>query len=191
MTIRHHPWPEPLVLGESVAVQGVCLTVASIGNGSFDCDLLDETRRATAIADATQGYGLNLERAMKAGGRFGGHFVSGHVDGTAFVDAIHPVGRDWSIRIRHDQADWNSEIISKGSVAVDGVSLTVVDAGDDYFVVHCIPHTWMHTTLSSLHPGMRVNIETDILGKYVRRFVSGASHTTGRLSLATLISSGY
>lgn len=191
VTIRHRPWADPLDLGESIAVQGVCLTVAAIGTGSFDCDLLDETRRATAIAGKCVGCDLNLERAIKAGGRFGGHFVSGHVDGTAEVDSIRTVGRDWALCLRCDQAPWHVEIVVKGSVAIDGVSLTVVDMSDDRFVVHCIPHTWAHTTLSSLQRGQMVNIETDILGKYVRRFIADGPHVSSRLSPATLISAGY
>jgi riboflavin synthase len=178
-------------LGESIAVQGVCLTVASAAFDTFACDLLEETRQRTALGRKVEGSSLNLERAVKAGGRFGGHFVSGHVDGTATVDSVRPVGRDWALSLRVRKEAWTADIIAKGSVSIDGVSLTVVDVATEGFVVHCIPHTWGHTTLSTLRAGDTVNIETDMIGKYVRQFLATADHAADHLTPAALISAGF
>lgn len=165
---------DPLVLGESVAVQGVCLTVDEITAGGFRCDLLDETLSRTTLGSIPLKARVNLERAMKAGGRFGGHIVQGHVDAVGTVEAIAPRGRDIELRVKCP-AGFARMCVEKGSVAIDGVSLTLVEAGDGHIAVDIIPHTLAGTSLSSLRPGAGVNLEADIIGKYVLRALGGAA----------------
>ncbi len=161
------------ITGESIAVNGICLTVASPGAGYFDCHLLSETLARTSLADPVVGRKLNLERAMPPSGRFGGHFVTGHVDGVGHVSRIEELGRDRRIFISCPE-DLCSGIVMKGCIAVDGVSLTVTSLSDNAFSVDIIPHTARATTLGGVQTGTAVNLETDILGKYVRRYMPQA-----------------
>jgi riboflavin synthase len=189
VTVGHVPWPDgALVLGESVAVQGACLTVARIGNGSFHADLLDETLARTALGALAPGAAVNLERALRPSDRLGGHLVSGHIDETGRLEMLEPRGRDWRVRVRvsHEAA---RQTVRKGSVALDGISLTVADLGDDWVEVHVIPHTWQVTSLAERKPGDPVNVETDILGKYVARLL-GTGRPEG-LTLAKLEQAGF
>lgn len=156
--------------GASIAVDGCCLTVADLGDGTFEADLMAETLRATALGDLREGARVNLERPLAADGRFGGHVVQGHVDGVGTV-----VGRDaepGTVFLTVEAPSVAGELVPKGSVAVQGVSLTVVDVEADAFRVGLIPHTCEVTTLGDLEPGDRVNLEADILGKYVHRYVT-------------------
>ena len=169
LTVAHDPWTPALEPGESIAVQGACLTVARPEPGRFVCDVLEESLRRTSLGDKPPGARLNLERARRAGDRFGGHFVTGHVDGTgALVSRGRADAGDWVLRISCPEALIGG-IVPKGCIACDGVSLTVVDLDPDGFSVHVIPFTLDRTSLGDLRPGDAVNIETDLLGKYVQR----------------------
>lgn len=189
LAIAHAPWAEgPLALGESVAVQGVCLTVARLGDAAFGADLLDETLTRTALAALHVGAGVNLERAVRPTDRLGGHVVSGHVDDAGRIETIEPRGRDWRVRVRFS-AEAARQTVMKGSIALDGISLTVAALGDDWFEVHIIPHTWLATSLPERKAGDPVNLETDILGKHVARLLGGAR--PGGLTLEKLVQAGF
>jgi riboflavin synthase len=162
------PLAGDLAAGESVAVNGVCLTVTAAGADRVHADIGPETARVTTLGSMRPGDRVNLERAMRADSRFGGHFVQGHVDGTGTVRQVRPEGDSYWITIvlADELAPY---LIRKGSIAVDGVSLTVADLRDGEFDVMIIPFTWTHTNLSALVPGSRVNLECDMVGKYVAR----------------------
>jgi riboflavin synthase len=155
--------------GESIAVNGVCLTLTRHSAGHLEFDVLRETLDRTALGGKAAGALLHLERALRMGDAVGGHWVSGHVDGTGTVVSCEAAGRDRILAVR--APDLLPGIVCKGSVALDGVSLTVVqtDPARGLFSVHLIPHTWENTAFSALKPGDRLNIETDMLGKYVRQ----------------------
>lgn len=184
------PWPDPLVLGESIAVQGVCLTVAKILSDGFSADVLDETLACTAFGSLFSNARVNLERALAAGDRLGGHIVQGHVDAVGHVLSIRPRGRDIVFRVGTD-ASVLRHIVHKGSIAIDGTSLTVSDLSDEggWFEVNLIPTTLRETSLSERKPGDAVNLETDVLGKYVERLLQGTDPREPRegLSLAEII----
>ena len=161
-----------LSLGESIAVSGVCLTVTSFTGDSFTVDVSGETLTRTTLSELTAGKVVNLERALLAGGRMGGHIVNGHVDGVGVVKKIIPSGESevfW-FSLPHELARY---VVEKGSIAVDGVSLTVNEVEGNGFSVNIIPFTQTTTTFGDLKPGQTVNIECDIIGKYVEKFVSG------------------
>jgi riboflavin synthase len=157
-----------LSLGESVAVNGVCLTVTSVEGGLLHADIGPETARATTLGALRPDQPVNLERSMRADARFGGHFVQGHVDATGVVEKMWPDGDARWLTIGFP-IDLSPLLITKGSVSVDGISLTVAALRDRQFDVMIIPHTWSHTNLSSVREGDRVNLECDMLGKYVVR----------------------
>ena len=168
---------EGLKIGDSIAVNGVCLTVVSLGNNYFAADVMHETLNRSALVRLSSGSRVNLERAMPADGRFGGHIVAGHVDG---------VGKLVQIK-RDDTAVWYTVqaapailryIVEKGSIAIDGISLTVASLSGDSFQVSVIPHTLAHTSLAARHTGDPVNLENDCIAKYVEKFVSAASGGT-------------
>ena len=156
--------------GESVAVNGVCLTVTRVEAGAFYADIGAETNRLTTLGSLKPGQPVSLERAMRADSRFGGHFVQGHVDGTGTVEGLTRDGETVWIRIRVPPA-LAPYLVRKGSIAVDGISLTIADLTDTWFDVMIVPFTWMHTHLPALAPGDRVNLECDMVGKYVARAV--------------------
>lgn len=162
--IEHRRWPTPAAKGESIAVQGVCLTVVSSQTESFTCDLLHETERQTTLGWAKPGQHVNLERALRIGDRVGGHFVTGHIDGQGTIEKIEQAGGDFVLKIRCP-SHLTETLVLKGSIAVDGVSLTIAGLAGDVCVVHIIPHTWARTTLSRSEVGGRVNVEADILLK--------------------------
>ncbi len=159
-------------LGESVAVSGVCLTVSGKGEGKFTADVSRETLSRTTLSSARPGTRVNLERALTLSGRLGGHIVYGHVDGTGTIRGIRPQGE---ARVFHIEADPSimKFVVYKGAVAVDGVSLTVGVVRPDGFELTLIPLTMDRTTLGSSRPGERVNLEADIVGKYVLRHLEG------------------
>lgn len=157
---------DELQIGESVAVAGACLTVVAIEGGRFAVEVVDESRRRTTLGALRTGQAVNLERALRANSRLGGHFVQAHVDCTATVRAIDPDGESQLISFSHPP-QYRTQIVEKGYVAVDGVSLTVVATGPDWFKVALIPHTRSVTTLGGLEVGSRCNLETDVLAKYV------------------------
>jgi riboflavin synthase len=164
------PFASELALGESVAVNGVCLTVTLAAGGDMYADIGPETARVTTLGSLRRGQPVNLERAMRADSRFGGHFVQGHVDGTGVVDDVRTEADARWITVTFPEA-LASYLVQRGSVAVDGVSLTVAGLARDRFDVMIIPFTWAHTNFSSLRIGSRVNLECDMVGKYVGRTV--------------------
>lgn len=162
---------EDLSLGDSIAVNGVCLTVTSFNDaGVFEAEVMPETFRRTNLSGLSPGKHVNLERALAAGGRFGGHFVSGHVDGTGILIGKRPEGNALILRFSIP-AELGRHIIKKGSVAVNGVSLTVSDVLPDGFEVSLVSHTQKATTLNDIQTGERVNIEVDMIGKYVENYL--------------------
>ncbi len=157
---------DELAIGESVAVAGACLTVVAAGNGRFEVEVVDETQRRTNLGSLRAGQRMNLERALRSDQRLGGHFVQAHVDCTARVRAIEPDGESQLITFSHPSA-YRTQIVEKGYVTVEGVSLTVVATGQDWFKIALIPHTSSVTTLGKLRIGESCNLETDVLAKYV------------------------
>lgn len=155
-----------LHIGDSVAVNGACLTTVAIADGCFDVDVVSETLQRTSLGTLRPGDGVNLERAVRAGDRLGGHLVQGHVDGLATVTAVTPDGDGRRVAFRVDPG-LARYIVEKGSVAVDGVSLTVAVRTPASFEVALIPHTLSETTLGEAREGTRVNLEVDLVAKYV------------------------
>ncbi len=161
---------EDMHIGDSIAVNGVCLTVTSKTNDTFTADVMAETLRRSSLGSLKVGSYINLERAMAANGRFGGHIVSGHIDGTGEIESF----------VKEDNAVWVTiktpekllkYIIEKGSIAIDGISLTVAYVDDRCFKVSLIPHTGANTTLLDKKPGDIVNLENDVVGKYVEKLL--------------------
>lgn len=165
-------------IGDSIAVNGICLTVVSLQKDGFTADVMAETLRRSSLGQGRPGDLVNLERAMPAMGRFGGHLVSGHIDGTGVIRCLK----------REENAVWVTIetapgilrlIVEKGSIAIDGISLTVAVVGTEWFQVSVIPHTGEETTLLKKKPGDLVNLENDIIGKYVERLL-GSTDGNGR-----------
>lgn len=181
---------EPLVVGESVAVSGPCLTVERVVAGGFTVFASSETVARTTLARARAGTRVNLERALKIGGRLGGHFVSGHVDGVGRIRRIAPSGEAREVTITAPEAVVPF-LAAKGSVAVDGISLTVNEVRGADFTVMIIPHTLSATTLVDGSPGDDVNLEADIIARYVQVLAAGAGGARGNLSEAALRSLGW
>ena len=193
LEFQFDPWLEPLVKGESVAVNGVCLTVCACDATRFTADVLGETERRTGLAGLLPGARVNLERAMKAGDRFGGHVVQGHVDGCGTVAAKIAKGRDFALRISCPRAIAAATVL-KGSIAVNGVSLTVSGLGDDWLQVDVIPTTAAETNLGAAKVGDSVNLESDVLGKYaIRREESSSAEAapSGGLTMDMLAENGF
>jgi riboflavin synthase len=165
---------EGLKIGDSVAVQGACLTAAAVAQGSFTVEMVSETLARTTLGGLVVGSVVNLERAMPAAGRFDGHIVQGHVDGVGSIVSIEDPGTGSRITVKCPP-ELMRYIVDKGSVTVDGVSLTVADLQSDAFVIALIPHTLAVTTFGSLQPGDSVNLEVDILSKYVERLMKAGS----------------
>ncbi|WP_392541928.1 riboflavin synthase [Oryzobacter telluris] len=163
--------------GASIAVNGVCLTVTEHGGGDFTVDVMAETLRRSSLGVLRPGDPVNLERAMAASSRFGGHVVQGHVDGTATITAREP-GERWEVVRFTLPPDLAPYLVEKGSITVDGVSLTVVDVDDDAFSVSLIPTTLDLTTLGTKAVGDPVNLEVDVLAKYVERLLATRFATT-------------
>ena len=154
--------------GDSVAVDGVCLTATTVEEGQLLADVGPETLRVTTLGSMRTGQLVNLERAMRADARFGGHIVQGHVDGTGLVTAVRNEAESHWVTVSFDKA-LAAYCIPKGSIAMDGVSLTIAGLRDHEFDVMIIPFTWQHTNIHGRRPGDRVNLECDIVGKYVAR----------------------
>ena len=170
---------EDIKRGDSIAVNGVCLTAASFDSGCFLADVMPETLKRSNLGCLPIKSSLNLERAMIAGGRFGGHIVSGHIDGTGTIVNVVRDGNALWYTIRSAPPILR-RIIENGSIAIDGVSLTVAQVREQDFSVSLIPHTASHTTLGALKPGRVVNLENDCVGKYIERFmkISPSAHST-------------
>jgi len=165
----HSKLSSELKIDQSFSHDGVCLTVTEIDikNSTYKVTAIQETLNRTNLAKWHVGYEVNLERAMKADGRFDGHFVQGHIDAIGIIDEIHEANGSWMIFIQYQEG--LGYTVSKGSIIVNGVSLTVVDSFPNAFSVAIIPFTWRHTNLSKLEKGSIVNLEFDIFGKYVQR----------------------
>jgi riboflavin synthase len=172
----HTPMGSELHQGDSVSVNGVCLTVTACNESGWTADIGPETARVSTLGALRQGKPVNLERSMRADGRFGGHFVQGHVDGVGVVDSVRQDGESWWIAIRIP-AELEPFVILKGSIAIEGVSLTVARLEKGMVHVMIIPFTWAHTSLSSLRAGDRVNLECDMVGKYVARSIELAARS--------------
>ena len=181
-----------LKIGDSVAVNGVCLTATTVDAGGFTADVMHETLDRSSLGALVPGSPVNLERAMAANGRFGGHMVAGHIDGTGTITA----------RRQDDNAVWYTVsaapsllryIVEKGSIAIDGISLTVAAVEADRFSVSVIPHTAAVTVLGRKRPGDIVNLETDLIGKYVEKLLRPAEDTApkGGISLEFLMENGF
>lgn len=181
-----------LKIGDSVAVNGVCLTATTVDAGGFTADVMHETLNRSSLGALVPGSPVNLERAMAANGRFGGHMVAGHIDGTGTITA----------RRQDDNAVWYTVsaapsllryIVEKGSIAIDGISLTVASVEADRFSVSVIPHTAAVTVLGRKRPGDIVNLETDLIGKYVEKLLRPAEDTApkGGISLEFLMENGF
>ncbi len=183
---------EDVALGDSIAVNGVCLTVVSIDAPELVFDAVYETLRRTTLGSLAVGDVVNLERAMIANGRFGGHIVQGHVDGVGRIASMRPVGNAWQVHIDVD-SNLMRYIVEKGSICIDGISLTVADAGRSSFSVSVIPHTWENTTLSMHRAGDALNIECDIIGKYVERLMgfSTSANAAPAVSMDMLVRTGF
>ena len=171
-----------LKIGDSVAVNGVCLTATVHGGSGFTADVMHETLNRSSLGSLTVGSHVNLERAMAANGRFGGHIVSGHIDGTGTITALR----------KDDNAVWYTisasqellrYIVEKGSIAIDGISLTVAEVGESWFSISAIPHTVAVTTLGEKRPGDTVNLENDVIGKYVEKLLRPQPQETAKSSL--------
>lgn len=192
------PYQE-ICVGDSIAVNGICLTVVSHSPGSFSADVSPETMHSSNIGSLSVGTAVNLERALRLGDRLGGHMVSGHIDTTGTV--VQRVQDHNAVRFTVElPRTFMRYVISKGSIAIDGISLTVNDVTDDTFSVAIIPHSLAKTTLQHYGVGAKVNIETDLLGRYVERLLNHAQdssdattvHTQNEgLSIAKLAENGF
>lgn len=159
-------------IGASIAVNGACVTAVELSSEGFSADLAPETLKRTNLGHLKKGSPVNLERPLRASSRLDGHFVLGHVDGTAEIVSLEALGEgNWWLRIRVPR-ELTRYIVSKGSLAVDGISLTVAEIIDDIVSFTIIPHTYENTTLHSYSAGSRVNLEVDILAKHVEKLVS-------------------
>ena len=162
------PLGAELRAGESIAVSGVCLTATHSDAGGFSAEVSPETMRVTSLGSVVEGELVNLERPIRADGRLGGHFVLGHVDGVGRIAVLRPDGDCYWLDVEYPAA-LAAFLVSKGSVAVDGISLTIAALQNGRFGVQIVPFTWAHTTLQTKRAGDPVNLETDIIGKYVAR----------------------
>ncbi|MBN1881576.1 MAG: riboflavin synthase [Deltaproteobacteria bacterium] len=178
-------------IGDSISVDGVCLTAVEVGSGSFSVEASPETLSRCTLDNANRGRRVNLERALRVGDRLGGHFVAGHVDGVGKVATVERspdsliIGVTAPVGVRR-------YIVDKGSVAVDGVSLTINSLSDDVFTVNIIRHTAQETILDGRKPGDRVNLEADLIGKYVERFLlQNRESPSGGVTLEKLAEEGY
>jgi riboflavin synthase len=170
LTIDLGPLADGLAAGDSVAVDGACLTACRVAGAAADFDLAAETVARTTLGAARPGTRVNLERALLVGAALDGHLVQGHVDGTAEIARIDRRPDQWTVELAAPAAV-TDEMVEKGSVTVNGVSLTLTAVGPGTFAVALIPTTWTHTTFADLAAGAQVNVETDIIGKYVRRYL--------------------
>jgi riboflavin synthase len=176
--------------GASIAVNGVCLTALDLRSTSFTADVSPETIRRSNIGDLRVGKPVNLERALSPTGRLSGHFVQGHVDGTGeFLSLDALGGENWWLKIRVPQ-ELDSLLVFKGSISIDGISLTIAALESDVLSVTIIPHTYRNTTLGTYHPGSRVNLECDVIAKHVEKLVRSLDLKKG-LTMEKLRENGY
>ena len=188
LTIQAKTVLEDTRIGDSIATNGVCLTVISMTGDSFSADVMAESLRRSSLGTLQGGSPVNLERAMAANGRFGGHIVSGHIDGTGTIASQKREDNAVWVKIK-TPAPLLRYIVEKGSIAIDGVSLTVAAVTDPDFSVSIIPHTGAQTILLGKKPGDPVNLECDVIGKYVEKLT--APHKTGGISTNFLAENGF
>jgi riboflavin synthase len=180
-------------IGDSILINGCDLTVIELSEDSFSADASIETLKRTTLGDVKVGSRVNLERALAAGERLGGHMVQGHVDDMGELLSVTPEGNAYRMRFKFAR-ELGRYIAMKGSITVDGISLTVAGLGDDWFEVAIIPHTWRETSLRDLKSGNRVNLEVDVLAKYVERLMlykEQPQTVESKLTLDYLIERGY
>ena len=164
--------------GESVSINGVCLTAVEVGPNALQADIGPETARVTTLGALKSGAAVNLERALRADGRLGGHFVLGHIDGTGTIAALRSEADFWWLSVNYPEG-LAPYLVHRGSIAVDGISLTLAGVDRTRFDAQIVPFTWAHTNLKGAAVGDRVNIECDMVGKYVARAVELMSTTAG------------
>jgi len=183
LTILAQAVLEGMALGDSIAIDGACMTVAAFDTTSFRVQVSPESFAKTTLGSLKPGDAVNLERAMAAGDRFGGHFVQGHVDGVGRIEGVHPQGefQVWTFQAPPEVARY---LVPKGSVTIDGISLTVVDPRRDTFDVAVIPETLKRTKLASRRPGDTVNMEADMLGKHIYHYTRAGSAGLTKETLA-------
>lgn len=181
-----------LKVGDSVAVNGVCLTATCVEDSGFTADVMHETLSRSSLGSLQTGSHVNLERAMAVGGRFGGHIVSGHIDGTGIITAIHTDENAiwYTVSAGRDLLRY---IVEKGSITIDGISLTVAAVGESWFAISAIPHTVAVTILGEKRMGDTVNLETDMIGKYVEKLLQPerAVQPQNGITLKLLMESGF
>ncbi|PLR66699.1 MULTISPECIES: riboflavin synthase [Bacillaceae] len=177
-------------LGDSISVNGVCLTVTEFTARSFTVDVMPETVKATSLNSLKAGSSVNLERAMAANGRFGGHFVTGHVDGIGTIIRKKPSANAVYYDIKVSE-DITSSLVMKGSIAIDGISLTIFGLEDGKVTVSIIPHTLSETVLGGKQAGDIVNIECDMIGKYIKKFVQQSTESSSSLTTDFLKENGF
>lgn len=189
---------EDVKLGDSISVNGVCLTVVSFDESSFTVDVMPETFRRTNLERLQTGAPVNLERAMAANGRFGGHIVQGHVDSTGIITSRKPEENAVVFRVEPKDPGMMKYVIPHGSITIDGISLTVVESGEAHFTVSIIPHTLAETGLNYKKAGDEVNLEADVLGKYIERLLGfrgegpvGQGKPQSRLTASFLSEHGF
>ncbi|MGO9095459.1 MAG: riboflavin synthase [Bryobacteraceae bacterium] len=191
LRIRCRQVLEDMQAGASIAVSGVCLTVAGFDAASFSADVSPETLRASNLGDLRHGAPVNLERALSPSGRLGGHLVQGHIDGTGEFLALDALGdgNGW-LKIRIPR-EFERYVVAKGSIAIDGISLTVASMEQDVLAAAIVPVTWRETSLRSRRAGDRVNLECDILAKYVEKLLAARPDNRPALSIGRLRELGY
>lgn len=193
LTIRAEHILDDVRIGDSVAVNGVCLTATTVGSNYFTADVMAETLRRSSLGSLKAGSEVNLERAMAMGGRFGGHIVSGHIDGTGTIRSMTKEDNAVWVTIEADTSILDL-IVEKGSIAIDGISLTVAAVDETSFSVSLIPHTGKETTLLSKKPGDIVNLENDIVGKYIEKLMKKTESTSKKesgLTASFLMENGF
>ena len=195
VTIHAPTLASKLAVSNSIAVNGCCLTIVAVDKDRFSADLSGETIRKTSFGATTgalqKGSRVNLEQPLTAGREFGGHFVLGHVDGTGRVAHLRPEGENWWYGVEVPE-DFARYIVPKGSITIDGVSLTVANWHGSVAEIAVIPYTYEHTNIRDRRPGDAVNLEGDILGKYVERYLEArSSKPTTKISIAELTEQGF
>ena len=184
---------EEISVGDSVAVDGVCLTATKVDKGLVRFDLAGETVQRSTLGDRSRGDHVNVELALRPADRLGGHFVTGHIDGVGAIRELKQLGEDWRLTVAVPE-ELSELLVEKGSVAVDGISLTVAGTPSRTFEVAVVPHTLRNTTLQHKGAGDSVNVECDLLGKYVRKFMASgetADDEDGPLTVEKLREEGY
>lgn len=178
---------ENLDIGESISCDGACLTVTAFNKSSFEVEASQESVAKTAISDYRSGSLINLERALQVGQRMGGHMVSGHIDDTGRVDYLKQIGQSWELAVSFDVM-FDNFVIDKGSIAINGVSLTINEIKSGWLAVNIIPHTISETALGRLKKGERVNLEFDLIGKYISKMIHNENNS---LTIEKLRESGW